>query len=52
VECFIKKWFRNGAPAGEVFIFTQRDAIILVYREGVAGRVLCSVWRKPARAAA
>jgi len=30
--CFIQKWVRNGAPAGEVFIFSQRDAIILVYR--------------------
>jgi len=30
--CFIQKWVRNGAPAGEVFIFTQPDAIILVYR--------------------
>ena len=33
--CFIKKfkkWFRNGAPAGKVFIFTQPDAIILVHR--------------------
>jgi hypothetical protein len=30
--CFIKKWFRNGAPAGEVFIFTQPDAKILAHR--------------------
>jgi hypothetical protein len=30
--CFIKKWFRNGAPAGKVFIFTRPDAIILVHR--------------------
>jgi hypothetical protein len=30
--CLIKEWVRNGAPAGEVFIFTQPDAIILVHR--------------------
>ena len=30
--CVIKEWVRNGAPAGEVFIFTQPDAIILVHR--------------------
>jgi hypothetical protein len=30
--CFIKEWFRNGAPAGEVSIFTQPDAVILVHR--------------------
>jgi hypothetical protein len=30
--CFIKEWFWNGAPAGEVSIFTQPDAVILVHR--------------------
>jgi hypothetical protein len=30
--CFMKVWYRNGAPAGEVFIFTQPDAIVLVHR--------------------
>jgi len=30
--CYLKKWFRNGAPAGEVFIFTYPDAIILIHR--------------------
>jgi hypothetical protein len=30
--CFMKEWYRNGAPAGEVFIFTQPDAIVLVHR--------------------
>jgi hypothetical protein len=30
--CFIKEWFRNGAPAGEVSISTQPDAVILVHR--------------------
>jgi hypothetical protein len=30
--CFAKEWFRNGAPAGEVSIFTQPDAVILVHR--------------------
>jgi hypothetical protein len=30
--CFIKAWFRNGAPSGEVSIFTQSDAVILVHR--------------------
>jgi hypothetical protein len=30
--CFIKEWFRHGAPSGEIFIMTQPDAIMLVYR--------------------
>jgi hypothetical protein len=30
--CVIKEWVRNGAPAGEVFIFTYPDAIILAHR--------------------
>ena len=30
--CFVKQWVRNGAPAGEVSIFTQPDAVILVHR--------------------
>jgi hypothetical protein len=30
--CFIKKWVRNGAPAGEVSIFTQPDAVVLAHR--------------------
>ena len=30
--CYLKEWFRNGAPAGEVFIFTYPDAIILIHR--------------------
>src|ERR1700720_3385508 len=30
--CFIKEWFRNGAPAGEVSIFIHPDAVILVHR--------------------
>ena len=29
---FMKVWYRNGASAGEVFIFTQPDAVVLVHR--------------------
>ena len=35
--CFIKEWFRNGAPAGEVSIFIQPDAVILVHRARFPG---------------
>jgi hypothetical protein len=30
--CFTNEWFRDGAPSGEIFIMTQPDAIMLVYR--------------------
>ena len=35
--CFIKEWFRNGAPAGEVSIFIHPDAVILVHRARFPG---------------
>src|SRR6202521_5538201 len=35
--CFIKEWFRNGAPAGEVSIFIHPDAVILVHRARYPG---------------
>jgi hypothetical protein len=40
--CFTIEWFRNGAP-GKIFIMTQHDAIMLVYRArppGGCGSVL------------
>jgi hypothetical protein len=30
--CFTNEWFRDGAPSGKIFIMTQPDAIMLVYR--------------------
>jgi hypothetical protein len=36
-SCFLKEWFRNGAPAGEAFIFTHADAITLVHRACLPG---------------
>jgi hypothetical protein len=30
--CFTNEWFRDGAPSGEIFIVTQPDAIMLIYR--------------------
>jgi hypothetical protein len=34
---FLKEWFRNGAPAGEVSIFIHPDAVILVHRARFRG---------------
>ena len=30
--CFTNEWFRDGALSGKIFIMTQPDAIMLVYR--------------------
>jgi hypothetical protein len=30
--CFTSKWFRDGAPSGDILIKAQPDAIMLIYR--------------------
>src|ERR1700674_1219357 len=42
--CFIKEWFRNGAPAGEVSIFIHPDAVILGGRRVAKLYAPCFEW--------
>jgi hypothetical protein len=52
--CFTIEWFRNGAP-GKIFIMTQPDAIMLVYRARPPGATesrivelrVPIIWTKP-----
>jgi hypothetical protein len=48
--CFTYEWFRNGAPSSKIFIITQPDAIMLVYRAGPPGAAMAgsSLPRPPA----
>src|ERR1700681_197955 len=35
--CFTNEWFRDGALSGKIFIMTEPDAIMLVYRARAPG---------------
>ena len=42
-SCFLKEWFRNGAPAGEASIFIQPDSITLLHRACPPGATVSRV---------